>query len=65
VSAGTSDHGTSRSDVGQAPGEEVGFIARADGALDWLPPGGGEEHGYDGFMATVDLVQSEYVVVDT
>jgi len=33
-----------------------GFIARADGALDWLPPGGGEEHGYDGFMATVDAL---------
>jgi hypothetical protein len=23
-----------------------GFIARADGALDFLPPGGGEPHGY-------------------
>jgi dihydrofolate reductase len=33
-----------------------GFIARADGALDWLPAGGGEPHGYDEFMATVDAL---------
>jgi len=33
-----------------------GFIARADGDLDWLPPGGGEPHGYDEFMATVDAL---------
>ncbi len=33
-----------------------GFIAPADGALDWLPPGGGEPHGYDDFMATVDAL---------
>lgn len=33
-----------------------GFIARANGELDWLPPGGGEEHGYDAFMATVDAL---------
>jgi dihydrofolate reductase len=33
-----------------------GFIARADGALDWLPPGGGEPHGYDEFRATVDAL---------
>jgi dihydrofolate reductase len=33
-----------------------GFIARADGDLDWLPPGGGEEHGYDAFFASVDAV---------
>jgi dihydrofolate reductase len=33
-----------------------GFIARADGDLDWLPTGGGEEHGYDAFMATVDAM---------
>jgi dihydrofolate reductase len=33
-----------------------GFIARVDGGLDWLPPGGGEEHGYDAFMATVDAL---------
>ena len=33
-----------------------GFIAREDGALDWLPVGGGEDHGYDAFMATIDAV---------
>ena len=33
-----------------------GFIARPNDDLDWLPPGGGEEHGYDAFMATVDAL---------
>src|SRR5215216_2550304 len=33
-----------------------GFIARANGDLDWLPPGGGEPHGYDEFMAAVDAL---------
>jgi len=33
-----------------------GFIARADGDLDWLPPGGGEPHGYEEFMAAVDAL---------
>ena len=33
-----------------------GFIARANGDLDWLPPGGGEEHGYEAFIATVDAL---------
>ena len=33
-----------------------GFIARPNGDLDWLPPGGGEEHGYEAFMATVDAL---------
>jgi dihydrofolate reductase len=33
-----------------------GFMARSDGALDFLPPGGGEEHGYTAFMATVDAL---------
>ena len=33
-----------------------GFIARRDGSLDWLPPGGGEEHGYTAFIATVDAI---------
>jgi len=33
-----------------------GFIARADGGLDWLPAGGGEPHGYDEFMASVDAI---------
>jgi dihydrofolate reductase len=33
-----------------------GYIARSDGALDFLPPGGGEPHGYAEFMATVDAL---------
>lgn len=33
-----------------------GFIARSDGALDFLPPGGGEPHGYDEFIASVDTI---------
>ena len=33
-----------------------GFIARENGDLDLLPPGGGEPHGYDEFMATVDAL---------
>src|ERR1700724_602758 len=33
-----------------------GFIARSDGSYDFLPPGGGEPHGYDEFMATVDAL---------
>ena len=33
-----------------------GFIARVDGQLDFLPPGGGEPHGYDEFIATVDAL---------
>ena len=33
-----------------------GFIARRDGALDWLPQDGGEPHGYDEFIATVDAI---------
>ena len=33
-----------------------GFIARQNGALDWLPAGGGEPHGYDEFIATVDTI---------
>lgn len=35
-----------------------GFIARPDGALDWLfaASGKGEDHGYDRFMAGVDGV---------
>ena len=33
-----------------------GFIARENGALDFLPPGGGEPHGYEEFMATVDAL---------
>jgi dihydrofolate reductase len=33
-----------------------GFIARPNDDLDWLPPDGGEEHGYEAFMATVDAL---------
>jgi dihydrofolate reductase len=33
-----------------------GFIARPNGGLDFLPPGGGEPHGYDEFMASVDAL---------
>jgi dihydrofolate reductase len=33
-----------------------GFIARPDGALDWLDHAGNTDHGYDAFMATVDAL---------
>jgi dihydrofolate reductase len=33
-----------------------GFIARPNGDLDFLPPGGGEPHGYVEFMASVDAM---------
>lgn len=33
-----------------------GFMARRDGSFDFLPPGGGEPHGYDEFMASVDAL---------
>jgi dihydrofolate reductase len=33
-----------------------GFIARRDGALDFLPEGGGEPHGYTEFIASVDAI---------
>ena len=33
-----------------------GFIARRNGALDFLDEGGGEPHGYDEFIATVDVL---------
>ena len=33
-----------------------GFIARPNGDLDFLPPGGGEPHGYKEFMASVDAL---------
>jgi hypothetical protein len=36
-----------------------GFIARPNGDLDFLPPGGGEPHGYDEFIATVDALVME------
>ncbi|HEY6370064.1 MAG TPA: dihydrofolate reductase family protein [Candidatus Sulfotelmatobacter sp.] len=33
-----------------------GFIARRDGQYDFLPAGGGEPHGYDEFIASVDTI---------
>jgi len=33
-----------------------GFIARPNGDLDFLPVGGGEPHGYDEFMVSVDVL---------
>jgi dihydrofolate reductase len=33
-----------------------GFIARRNGDLDFLPPGGGEPHGYNEFIASVDAI---------
>jgi dihydrofolate reductase len=33
-----------------------GFIARLNHDLDFLPPGGGEPHGYDEFIASVDAI---------
>jgi dihydrofolate reductase len=33
-----------------------GFIARPNGDLDWLPADGGEPHGYNEFIATVDAI---------
>jgi dihydrofolate reductase len=33
-----------------------GFIARSNHELDWLPTDGGEPHGYDEFIATVDAI---------
>ena len=33
-----------------------GYIARTNDDLDWLPAGGGEPHGYDEFMASIDAL---------
>jgi dihydrofolate reductase len=33
-----------------------GFIARLDDSLDFLPEGGGEPHGYDEFIKSVDVI---------
>jgi dihydrofolate reductase len=33
-----------------------GFLARQNGDLDFLPEGGGEPHGYDEFIASVDAI---------
>jgi dihydrofolate reductase len=42
-----------------------GFIARADGALDFLPPGGGEAHGYEEFIASVDALVIGRITFET
>ena len=42
-----------------------GFIARANGDLDFLSAGGGEPHGYDEFMATVDALVMGRKTFDT
>jgi dihydrofolate reductase len=33
-----------------------GFIARPNGDFDFLPEGGGEPHGYDEFIASIDAI---------
>ena len=33
-----------------------GFIARPNGSFDFLPAGGGEAHGYEEFIASVDTI---------
>jgi dihydrofolate reductase len=33
-----------------------GFIARTNGDLDWLPADGGEPHGYDELIASIDAI---------
>lgn len=33
-----------------------GFIARTNHDLDWLPEGGGEPHGYEAFLASIDAL---------
>jgi dihydrofolate reductase len=33
-----------------------GFIARTNGGIDWLPADGGEPHGYEEFIASVDAI---------
>ncbi len=33
-----------------------GFIARANGDLDWLPTPAGDEHGYNDFIASIDCL---------
>jgi dihydrofolate reductase len=33
-----------------------GFIARRNGDFDFLPPGGGEPHGYEEFIAGIDAI---------
>ena len=42
-----------------------GFIARPNGAFDFLPAGGGEPHGYDEFIASVDAIVMGRKTFDT
>jgi dihydrofolate reductase len=46
-----------------------GYIARADGAIDWLPmPEAGEDYGYKAFMSSVDAIvigRNTYDLVQT
>jgi len=42
-----------------------GFIARPKGELDFLPPDGGEEHGYTEFFASVDALVIGRVTFET
>jgi len=42
-----------------------GFIARPNGAFDFLPAGGGEPHGYEEFIATVDAIVMGRKTFDT
>ena len=42
-----------------------GFIARHNGQFDFLPEGGGEPHGYNEFIATVDAIVMGRKTFDT
>lgn len=42
-----------------------GFIARQNGALDFLEAGGGEPHGYEEFLASVDALVIGRYTFDT
>ena len=42
-----------------------GFIARADGRLDFLPADGGEPHGFEEFLASVDALVMGRKTYDT
>jgi dihydrofolate reductase len=42
-----------------------GFIARADGGLDWLPTGGEEDYGFYAFLESVDAVVMGRKTFDT
>lgn len=35
-----------------------GFIARKNGEYDFLPAGGGEPHGYEEFIASIDTTMT-------